>query len=51
MELKRTLKGKYFIELPDDLMRLTGWKDGDEIDVRSGADLSAGRGDLVLRKR
>jgi hypothetical protein len=49
-ELQRTSKGQYFIQLPGDLIKLVGWKEGDKIDVRSGVDIGSKRGDLVLRK-
>ncbi len=50
MKLKKTFAGVYFIEIPEDLIRFTDWKDGDEIEVFSGTTIHARRGDLLLRK-
>ncbi len=50
VELQRTTKGRYFIELPDDLLRVKGWKEGDVVVVLSGAVAQARKEDLILRK-
>lgn len=49
-KLQRTTKGKYFILLPSEMIKLTEWKEGNEIDVRSGIDITPKKGDLILRK-
>jgi|Deesub1362A_J573_1020465.scaffolds.fasta_scaffold00051_153 bifunctional DNA-binding transcriptional regulator/antitoxin component of YhaV-PrlF toxin-antitoxin module len=49
-KLQRTSKDQYFLIIPRDLIRLVGWKEGDEIDIRSGSEVSPGKKDLVLRK-
>lgn len=48
--LQSTLKGIYFIELPRDLLRVKGWKEGDTIEVLSGSSAQARKEDIVLRK-
>ncbi len=48
--LQRTTKGKHFILLPSEMIKLTGWKEGDSIDIRSGLDITPKKGDLILRK-
>ncbi|MFQ5887535.1 MAG: hypothetical protein ACE5HY_02430 [Candidatus Hydrothermarchaeales archaeon] len=50
MKLKRTFAGVYFIEIPEDLIRFTTWKEGDEVEVLSGTTVSVRKGDLLLRK-
>lgn len=50
MTLRRTLKGVYFIELPRDLLRIKGWKEGEFIEVLSGASVQARKEDIVLRR-
>lgn len=50
MKLQRTFGGIYFIEIPEDLIRFTKWKEGDEIEVLSGSTVAARKGDLLLRK-
>ena len=49
-KLQKTTKGQNFILLPAEMIKLTGWKEGDEIDVRSGLDITPTKGDLILRK-
>ena len=49
-KLQKTTKGQHFILLPSEMVKLTGWKEGDTIDVRSGLDISPKKGDLILRK-
>ncbi len=49
--LKKTLKGKYFIEFPTEIIRITGLKEGDEIEFIPGGDISPRRQDIVLRKK
>ncbi|GBE54448.1 hypothetical protein BMS3Bbin15_00601 [archaeon BMS3Bbin15] len=51
IKLQKTTKGAYFIILPRDIIRIAGWKEGDEIDVRLGSDISPGSRDLVLLKK
>ncbi len=51
IKLQKTTKGAYFIILPKDIIRIAGWKEGDEIDVRLGSDISPGSRDLVLLKK
>ncbi|MEE8358951.1 MAG: hypothetical protein V3R82_06035 [Candidatus Hydrothermarchaeales archaeon] len=50
MKLKKTFASIYFIEIPEDLIRFTAWKEGDEIEVLSGTTVSPRKGDLILRK-
>lgn len=50
MKLQKTLKGVYFLELPRDLLRVKGWREGDVIDVLSGASTQARKEDIILRK-
>ncbi len=50
MKLKKTFSSIYFIEIPEDLIRFTAWKEGDEIEVLSGTTVSPRKGDLILRK-
>ncbi len=49
-KLQKTTKGQHFILLPSEMIKLTGWKEGDTIDVRSGLDITPKKGDLILRK-
>ncbi|MEE8401006.1 MAG: hypothetical protein V3R86_02485 [Candidatus Hydrothermarchaeaceae archaeon] len=49
-KLQKTAKGKYFILLPSEMVRLASLKEGDRIDIRSGLELKPKRGDLILRK-
>ena len=49
-KLQKTTKGQHFILLPVEMIKLTEWKEGDTIDVRSGLDIKPKKGDLVLRK-
>lgn len=37
--------------LPGEMARIAGWKEGDEIEVRLGSDLTPRSKDLVLRKK
>ncbi len=48
VRLQKTMKGEYYIQLPRELVRLAGWKEGDEIEVRLGSEVTPGRRDLVL---
>ncbi len=48
--LQKTTRGKHFILIPGEMIKLTGWKEGDKIDVRSALDLEPKNGDLVLKK-
>jgi len=48
--LQKTPKGKHFILMPSEMIKLAGWKEGDKIDVRSALDLEPSKGDLVLKK-
>lgn len=50
MKLKKTFSGIFFIEIPEDLIRYTHWKEGDEIEVLSSMTIPARKGDLVLRR-
>lgn len=49
--LKRTMKGVYYIEIPQEIIRITGLKEGDQIDVRTGGDISPRSKDIVLMKK
>ena len=49
-KLQKTAKGKHFILLPGEMIKFAGWKEGDEIDVRPGLDITPKKGDLILRK-
>lgn len=49
-KLQRTTKGQHFILLPEEMIKLVGWKEGDRIDIRSGLDITPKKGDLILRK-
>lgn len=51
MRLQKTTKGQYFILLPDELVRIARWKEGDEIEVVPGSEVAARKEDLVLRKK
>lgn len=48
--LRKTLKGVYFVELPRDLIRIKGWKDGEVIEVLSGGTVQARKEDIILRR-
>ncbi len=50
MTLQKTLKGVYYIKLPRDLLRIKGWKEGETIEVLSGASVQARKEDIILRK-
>jgi len=50
VKLQKTLKGIYFVELPADMLRVKKWKEGDVIEVLSGASGAAREEDVVLRK-
>jgi hypothetical protein len=49
-KLQRTTKGQHFILISSEMIKLTGWKEGDSIDIRSGLDITPKKGDLILRK-
>jgi hypothetical protein len=49
-KLQRTTKGQHFILIPGEMIKLARWKEGDNIDVRSGLDITPKKGDLILRK-
>lgn len=51
VRLQKTTKGEYFIVLPREIIRLAGWKEGDEIEVRLGGDITPGSRDLVLLRK
>ncbi len=51
VRLQKTTKGEYFIILPREMLRIAGWKEGDEIEVRLGSDVSPRSKDLVLLKK
>ncbi len=48
--LRKTLKDVYYIEIPLDLIRIKGWKEGEIIEVLSGASVQARGKDIILRK-
>lgn len=49
-KLQKTAKGRYFIIISSEMVRLASLKEGDRIDIRSGLELKPKRGDLILRK-
>jgi bifunctional DNA-binding transcriptional regulator/antitoxin component of YhaV-PrlF toxin-antitoxin module len=49
-ELEKTQRGKYFIVIPKNLMRITKWEEGDIIEVIPGSAVSVKKDDLILRK-
>lgn len=51
MKLHKTSKGQYFVLLPDELVRVVKWKEGDEIELIPGSEVAARKEDLVLRKK
>lgn len=51
MKLRKTTQGKYFVLLPEDLIRVIRWKEGDEIEAVVGSEASARKEDLILRRK
>ncbi|MFH1773663.1 MAG: hypothetical protein ABH874_01735 [Methanobacteriota archaeon] len=51
MKLRKTMQGEYFILLPEDLIRVTKWKEGDEIDAVLGSEAAARKEDIILRRK
>ena len=49
VKLQKTMKGVYFIEIPAEIVRLAGWQEGAEVEIRVGGDVQPRRKDLVLR--
>ncbi len=50
VKLQKTFKGVYFIEIPEEIIRLTGWKAGDEIEVLPASAIKPAKGDVILRR-
>ncbi len=51
MKLRKTTQGRYFILLPEDLIRVIKWKEGDEIEAVVGSEASARKEDIILRRK
>jgi hypothetical protein len=48
--LKKTPRGVYFVVIPQNLIRVTKWDEGDEIEVMPGSAVAVKKDDLILRK-
>ncbi len=50
VKLQKTFKGVYFLEIPEEIIRLTGWKAGDEIEILPAIAVKLGNCDVILRR-
>jgi bifunctional DNA-binding transcriptional regulator/antitoxin component of YhaV-PrlF toxin-antitoxin module len=50
-KVQKTLKGVYYVEIPTEMIRLMGWKEGDEIEFLPGGAIDARNEDLLLRRK
>jgi hypothetical protein len=49
-KLQRTAQGQYFLLLPKEMIKVSQWEEGDEIEIWLGSEVSPRKEDLVLRK-
>ncbi|NOZ76285.1 MAG: hypothetical protein GXO65_01105 [Euryarchaeota archaeon] len=50
-KVQKTLKGVYYVEIPSEVIRLVGWKEGDEVEFLPGTAISPRKEDLLLRRK
>jgi hypothetical protein len=48
--IKKTLRGVYFVEIPQNFLRITKLQEGDEIEFIPGSAVSIKKDDLIIRK-
>jgi hypothetical protein len=49
-EIRKTIKGIYFVEIPPNFLRITKIKEGDQVEFIMGNAVSIKKDDLILRK-
>ncbi|MBI4345035.1 MAG: hypothetical protein HY555_05595 [Euryarchaeota archaeon] len=49
-KVQRTTQGQFFILLPEEMIRIVKWREGDEVEVWPGSETGPRAQDLVLRK-
>jgi bifunctional DNA-binding transcriptional regulator/antitoxin component of YhaV-PrlF toxin-antitoxin module len=50
-KVQRTMKGVYYVEIPSEIIRLLGWKEGDQVEFLPGNAIAPRREDLLLRRK
>ncbi len=49
-KLKKTLRGVYYLEIPENFIRITKWKEEDIIEVIPGSAVTPKKDDIILRR-
>jgi len=48
--VRRTMRGVYYLEIPLDVIRVAGLKEGDMVELMPGSAVSVKKDDVIIRR-